>query len=262
MSPNTKSSNSERDNELLKAVTALDPWFYPLRIGNVVIMPGRGSNQSAQTLSDRTVFREQLLVEEVISRYDLKGKSVLEIACNMGYWSSRYVSHGASCVVGVEGRDLFVKQAELFWSENKPLPESQYKFILGNVLDEDIWSQIRKEGPFDVTLCTGILYHLPEYRQLLSWISEVTRDLMVIDSRFSEAPEEASAEPGDLIFNAIEETRVRIIPNLGGVVEHLDSVGWSSERLYPRFLTPKTMSSVDNYDRGARITVLATPKVR
>ena len=254
----TTEIKAEADKKLLRKIKELDPWFYPLKIKNVRVVPGIGSNQPPQRLNDRTLFREHLIVGEVIKRYDLKDKSILEVASNMGYWSSRYVQHGARRVVGIEGRDLFIKQAELYWSTVKLLPKNQYKFILGNVLDKELWARIVDMGPFDVTLCTGILYHLPDYRYLLEMISKVTKDLIVIDSRVSKESEQLSSEPGDLKFNSIEQTRERIIPNIYKLMEYIELLKFNPELIEPRFIIPQTIPLCDDYNVNNRVTIICS----
>lgn len=254
----TTEINAKKDGELLQKIKELDPWFYPLKIENIRIVPGIGSNQPSQRLNDRTLFREHLIVGEVIRRYDLKGKAILDIASNMGYWSSRYVQHGAKRVLGIEGRDLFVKQAELYWSTLKLLPRNQYKFLLGSVLDKDLWKKIVKMGPFDVTLCTGILYHLPDYRYLLKMIAKVTKDLIVIDTRVSEKPERLISEPGDLKFNSSEQIREKIIPNIFKLMGYIESLKFNPEIIEPQFIIPQTMPLCDNYNIKNRVTIICS----
>ena len=246
------------DTAALEAeIRALDPWFYPLVVGGVQVMPGTGSGWSAEKLSNRIRCRQTLMVDEVVRRYDFTHKAVLELACNCGYWSSRYVAHGANRVVGVEGREKYVQQAELFWRTEGILPRDQYRFLQGNVLSAELWTRLRQQAPFDVSVCAGLLYHLPEYRQLLAWMAAVTRDVMIIDTRVQSGPEVIITEPGELHFNAIEETRDKIVPNFKQLVAHIHAVGFVPERLVPSFESPDGLRDVDDYNLGNRVTIFA-----
>ena len=58
-------NDDEFRQELLQKIKALDPWFYPLHIKGIRVIPGIGSNQPWQRLNVRTLFREQLLVDRI-----------------------------------------------------------------------------------------------------------------------------------------------------------------------------------------------------
>src|SRR5262249_43821504 len=85
----------------------------------------------------------------------LRGKRVLDIACNSGFWSIQCALLGAE-VVGFDARDVLIEQANLL------------KSIVG--LDNvsfrqlDFWSMSPESlgGVFDIVLNLGILYHLPD----------------------------------------------------------------------------------------------------
>lgn len=258
----TGRSETPETRALLSEIDALNPWFYPVVIDNIRVVPGIGSNQPPQRLNDRTMFREHLIVGEVLSRYDVRGKSILDLACNLGYWSSRYVAHGALRVLGVEGRQLFLDQARLFWSHSVPLPEDSYDFLKGNVLDASVWERIREAGPFDVCICSGILYHLPDYRELLERVARVTRDLIVVDTRLSDEPERPRLGPRGLFFNSIDEAPEEIVPNRGKLISCLESLGCSVEVLKPRYFCPADLPAWDDYCLGRRATMLANRRDR
>ncbi|MEL6349089.1 MAG: methyltransferase domain-containing protein [Myxococcota bacterium] len=247
-----------RDRAALEdEIRSLDPWFYPLNIGGVEVQPGVTSDWDAQRLSNRIRCRRTLLVDGVAEYIDFQGKSVLELACNCGFWSSQYARLGANRFFGVEGRERIVKQGKLYWKHGGFLPPEQYQIVQGNVLDPKLWSRIREQAPFDVTLCAGLLYHLPDYRQLMAWIAAVTREAIIIDTRVTDQPETLIEEPGDLGFNAIEATRSKIVPNYRELFKHLKSLGFTLTRIKPTFESPPGLLDNDDYNQGARLTVIA-----
>jgi len=197
------------------------------------------------------------MVDEVVSRYSFQGKSVLSLASNCGYWSSRYVAHGARKMFGVEGREQYLEQAKLYWSTEQFPPIDARDFVSGNVLDVQTWSKFRPKGPFDFTVCAGPLYHLPDCRQLLAWIAAVTNEALVIDTRVTLKDERPVDEPGDLCFNAIEATRTKIVLNLRDLLRHIQSFGFQPEVLSVRFESPPGLRDVDDYNLGNRVTILA-----
>ncbi|HVS12271.1 MAG TPA: methyltransferase domain-containing protein [Planctomycetota bacterium] len=245
------------DWKLVDEIKALHPWFYPVTLKNLQVTPGVGTHVTADYLQHRAACRSSLLVDEVGRRVDLRGKSVLELACNSAWWSARYAERGAARVVGMEGRDLYRRQAELYWSSNAFLPEGSYRFLQGNVSDPADWKALRELGPYDVTLCAGILYHVPNYREILSWAAEVTREVLIVDTRVGDAAEELVEEPGELFFNAIPETRVKVVPNLDKLLAHLRTLGFEPEVLPVGFPAGLGVDDVDNYADGSRVAVVA-----
>lgn len=243
---------------LEQAIGELNPWFYPLTVGGIRVVPGIRSSVSRAYLENRTRCRERQLVYEVCQRYDVSGKSVLDLACNCGYWSARYAERGAVRVLGVEGRELFRRQAALYWETNGYLPEGSCRFVAGNVAEEQTWHGIRKEAPYDLTVCAGILYHVPNYREILEWASGVTAEAMVVDTRVGDGCEEPVEEPGDLCFNAIEQTRLKVVPHLPSLLGVLRSLAFEPEVLPVSFPTGEGVTGPDDYAAGRRVTVLAT----
>ncbi|MCC6405971.1 MAG: DUF1698 domain-containing protein [Planctomycetes bacterium] len=253
----TKEELDRVDWNVVERIKALHPWFYPVALGNLKVTPGVGSHIAADFLENRTRCRQALLVDEVARRYDLKGKSVLELACNCAYWSARYAERGATRVVGLEGREQYVRQAELYWQTNGFLPKGSYEFLGGNISDASAWQQLRDRGPFDVTLCAGILYHTPNYAEILRWAAEVTREVLIVDTRVTDEPEQSIEEPGELYFNAIRETRVKVVPNRAKLVATLRELGFAAEILPVGFQAQLGVDDVDNYAAGKAVTILA-----
>ncbi len=246
-----------RAGELRSKIEALNPWFYPIRIGPVEVEAGVGSPVTHEFLVNHTHCRATLLVDEVARRFDLKNKSVLELASNCGYWSSRYAELGATRVVGLEGRDQFLEQAELYWSENRFLPSDRATFLRGNVADRRDWNALFALGPFDFTLIAGILYHVPNYGDVLKWASEVTREALVIDTRVVHGDETIVDEPGELRFNAIEATRRKVVPNLKELVRALEELGFAAEILPVAFPEAIGVENVDSFVQRNRVAVFA-----
>ncbi len=238
-------------------IAALDPWFYPLRVGSVEVTAGVGSPVSHEFLVNHTHCRAQLLVDEVARRTELRGKSVLELASNCGYWSARYAELGAARVVGLEGRPQFLEQAELYWSVNGFLPAERCTFLRGNVADRRDWAALEALGPFDVTLVAGILYHVPNYREVLRWASELTREVLVVDTRVVHGAETTVDEPGELRFNAIAQTRRKVVPNLDQLVAALEELGFAPEILPVHFAEAVGVENVDSFVQRNRVVLFA-----
>lgn len=247
-----KDAGGKSEQKFNKELYDLNPWFYPVIIEGEQVIPGIGTEQDAATLNERTLFREQQIVDAVVRKYDMKGKYVLDIASNIGYWSSRYVDYGAEQVVCVEGRELFVKQAQLYWKQKNAIPD----FIVGDVCSEKTWSEIENKGKFDVCLCCGILYHIPNVIYLLEKMCSITNDLILIDTRV-ETETKDRKERSDLYFNSIPKIKKVITPRKENIIHYLQERGFDVEIVRPRFLHPQSVKSCDDYNKGRRVTIAA-----
>ena len=111
------------------------------------------------------------------------GKSVLDIGCNAGFYSTVARLRGAESVVGLDHQPHYIAQAHLIREILRT--DIDFRVADGHTLDSGI-------GPFDVVLNTGIIYHLQNPMDFLTKIASITRELMyleteaLVDPRFSE----------------------------------------------------------------------------
>lgn len=110
----------------------------------------------------------------------IKRTRVLDIASGEGAFSIAFDKAGAEEVVGVEGRELYVRRAQ-FAAEQ--LGARATKFQQGDVRRISADSH----GVFDLTLCFGILHHLgqSDFLPFLKRIAEVTKDMVIIYTHVS-----------------------------------------------------------------------------
>jgi tRNA (mo5U34)-methyltransferase len=109
----------------------------------------------------------------------LAGKRVLDLGCNAGFWSLAAVEAGAELVVGIDGRQMHVDQANLVF-EAKGVDRARYQFLRGDVLTTEL-----DEEPFDIVLCLGLLYHVSNPVGLMERIGAWSDDLVVFDTTLS-----------------------------------------------------------------------------
>jgi len=243
-------------------IKQLNPWYYELKINDVKIKPGiypikKKDFPDTEWLINRQKCRKKLLIDEVIKRFNFNDANILDIGCNCGYWSSIYIiKYGAKYVVGLEGREKFIKQANLYY-ENLGI-KNKSMFILGNVMEIDY--RYLSGIPFDFVLCAGILYHIKNYKLLLEKISKANTRALVIDTRISPI-EYGFMEPGDLFFNAIEETRDKRIPTMDRLLKLLNNFGYNVEIIPPKFKTIKGVTGVDDYNAGNRVCLFCEKKI-
>jgi SAM-dependent methyltransferase len=114
----------------------------------------------------------------------LKGKRVLDLGSNAGYWSLAAIEAGADFVLGIDGRQMHIDQANLVF-EAKDVERSRYQFELGNIFDYDFAQQ------FDVVLCLGLMYHIAKPLELFEVIDGVGASLVLIDTTVNLIPTSA-----------------------------------------------------------------------
>ena len=165
---------SEHDR-LRERVASFPRWHYEFDLGGVrtPIFNRTHVNRHAQR---REYFFAPLIQ---LCGGSLAGKRVLDLGCNAGFWSLAAVEAGAELVVGVDGRQMHVDQANLVF-EAKGVDRARYQFLRGDVFTTEV-----DQGPFDVVLCLGLLYHVSNPFGLMDRIAAWSDDLVVIDTTLS-----------------------------------------------------------------------------
>jgi tRNA (mo5U34)-methyltransferase len=112
---------------------------------------------------------------------DLRGKTVLDIGCNGGFYSIAMKRRGADRVLAIDWDDRYLAQAR-FAAE---VSEVDVEFRQLSVYDVATLHE-----RFDVVLFMGVLYHLRHPLLALDLLHEhVTRDLLVFQSMLRGTPE-------------------------------------------------------------------------
>src|SRR5437868_3667970 len=165
MKTQTLTSACNSRDEIENQIRQLGPWFHNLNIHGVQTAPEHFLGNYPDTKWQR--------FEHVLPQ-DLRGKTVLDIGCNAGFYSIEMKKRGASRVLGVDFDERYLAQAR-FASECLGL---DIEFQRLSVYD------IHQLGEkFDVVLFLGVLYHLRHPLLALDLIHEhVTRDLFIFQS--------------------------------------------------------------------------------
>lgn len=245
--------------ELNTLIQRLNPWYYPVQIGGIPVTPGVGARQTSLELTEATTYRTKLLVDAVLPHYSFTGKRVLDVASNCAYFSARYVEHGASSLVAIEGRAEYVKQGQLYWSANQFLPDDKYRFVQGDVTAKTTWRTIQKHTPVDFALCCGILYHIADHERLLRRIHAVTREAVLIDTRVAPVGSRKAAgfkEEGGWNWDALPDNDRVALPTMLSLLEFFRIRKYRVIPLSAGVPVTENMVRNDNYDRGSRIAML------
>jgi tRNA (mo5U34)-methyltransferase len=151
--------------QIERRVRELGSWFHNLDLNGVRTAPDH-------FLGDYPALKWRNFAHAVPQ--DLRGKSVLDIGCNAGFYSIEMKRRGADRVVGIDFDDRYLDQAR-FAAEVKG---QDIEFRKLSVYD------VAELGErFDVVLFMGVLYHLRHPLLALDLIREhVARDMMLFQT--------------------------------------------------------------------------------
>ncbi|HYV16548.1 MAG TPA: methyltransferase domain-containing protein [Conexibacter sp.] len=162
----------------------------------------------------------------------LRGRRVLDLGCNAGWWSLAAIEAGAERVVGVDGRRMHVEQAELVFSV-KGVDPARYAFHEANLLAPDALPH----EPFDVVLCLGLLYHVNRPYELMELMARAQAAVICIDTEVSQRPGSAFDVRFDDPENpkdAVDDAFV-LVPTRRAVHDLVGQFGYDCATLAPRF---------------------------
>lgn len=174
-------------DEIRSGIEERGPWYHNMDLGGVMTAPGHFLGDYPRVKFERFAH--------AIPR-DLRGKSVLDIGCNGGFYAIEMKRRGAERVVGIDADELYLEQA---------------RFAAGVVGVDielrrmDVYEVGALRESFDFVLFMGVLYHLRHPLLALDLIREsVVRGTMIFQSMQRGAREIARLE-ADYPF---EETSV------------------------------------------------------
>ncbi len=152
-------------DEIRQRVRDLGDWFHNLNLSGVQTAPNH-------FLGDYPEIKWRNFANAIPA--DLRGKTVLDIGCNAGFYSIEMKRRGAARVVGVDFDEAYLAQAR-FAAE---MCEADIEFRQLSVYD------VGKLGEkFDIVLFLGVFYHLRHPLLALDLIHEhVAKDLLVFQS--------------------------------------------------------------------------------
>jgi tRNA (mo5U34)-methyltransferase len=152
-------------DKIRERVASLGDWFHNLDLRGVKTAPGHA-------LGDYPTCKWQHFAHAIPQ--DLRGKTVLDIGCNAGFYSIEFKRRGADRVLGIDSNEGYLAQAR-FAAE-----------VCGVDIELEqmsVYEIGRLEEKFDVVIFMGVLYHLRHPLLALDLIHEhVSRDLLIFQS--------------------------------------------------------------------------------
>jgi tRNA (mo5U34)-methyltransferase len=196
-------------NELKERIARFPTWQYEFEFDDGVKTPVGDDKKISRHAQRRRYFFDALLR---VTGGSLSGHRVLDLGCNAGFWSLQAIEAGADFVLGIDGHEAYVDQANLVF-EAKGVDPARYRFATGNIFAYDF------EEQFDVVLCLGLLSVVAKPVALFELMTRVGGEIIVIDtglSRVTSAFFEVSrlAEPQ----NAVDSAMV-LLPTREAVIE-------------------------------------------
>src|SRR5215212_4743325 len=245
-----------QDEEIRQKIANFPRWHYQFDLrGNLTPIHKEGRvNRHAQ--------RKKLFFDPVVRLFGgtLKDKRVLDLACNAGYWSLASIEAGADYVLGIEGRQMHVDQANLVF-DVKEVQRDRYDFFLGDIFETDF----RQYGTFDVVLCLGLMYHISKPMELMEKISEVNEDILVVDTRLAKASGsffKLVPQYPDSYMSAVDRP-IAMRPTRRAVLELAEHFGYSVVTLEPDFRNAKgepAWAGGHDYQGGSRRAFICAKK--
>jgi tRNA (mo5U34)-methyltransferase len=165
-------------DEIQRRVEALGPWFHNLELGGVSTAPRHFLGDYPRACFAR--FEHALP--------DVRGKTVLDIGCNGGFYTIEMKRRGAARVVGIDSDDGYLEQARF---------AARVKRVEIELRKMDVYDVGALAESFDVVLFMGVLYHLRHPLLALDLVREhVVGETMIFQSmqRGSAAIEEAAED--------------------------------------------------------------------
>ena len=195
----------------------------------------------------------------------LKGKRVLDVACNCGGFSVEAAKHNSDYVLGIDVVDHYIEQAN-FIKRALRLRHVEFKVMNIESLERS------KVGLFDITFCFGILYHLENPIHAMKQLSSITESIMLVDTtvmliptymkfllkkplwlmNFPPVSNSQSKDIGTSLWRSREKV-VQFSPNENAVVDLLKFLGFSKVKK----IKPKERGLEKRYYTGQRVTFLA-----
>jgi len=107
----------------------------------------------------------------------LEGASVLDLASHDGRWSFAAAKSGAARVVGLEGQQVLVDDAEKSF-DFYGIAQSRYRFVCG-----DLFQTIKdlQPGSFDVVMCFGFFHMHNRHHEMLREVQRLSPKYLIMD---------------------------------------------------------------------------------
>jgi len=165
------------DNQIREELAKHDLWHYAFSFEGGISVSLRHRNVSPLATPERPLQRFRHFMPYLIAAAggSLRGKRILDIACNAGFWSIQCALLGAD-VTAFDGRGELIEEAKLIKSI-VGLPNVEFTVL-------DFWKMSPESlgGRFDIVLNLGILYHLTHPLEALQLTKSMAKTHILLDT--------------------------------------------------------------------------------
>jgi tRNA (mo5U34)-methyltransferase len=148
-----------------RRIVELGDWFHNLQLGGISTAPNH-------FLGDYPSIKWRKFAHAIPS--DLRGKTVLDVGCNGGFYSIEMKRRGADRVVGIDSDAAYLAQAQ--FAAEVSGADIEFRQL-------DVYSVRELHERFDIVLFMGVLYHLRHPLLALDLLHEfAVKDLLVFQS--------------------------------------------------------------------------------
>jgi SAM-dependent methyltransferase len=232
-------------SELEDRIASYPSWRYRFEFDGGVATPVHDRSVINRDEQRRRYFFEPLLS---LTGGSLRGRRVLDLGCNAGYWSLLAAGAGADFVLGVDGRASYLEQAELVF-EAKGIARERYRFAQANVFELELHER------FDVVLCLGLLDHVHRPFELFELMARSGAELLVIDTEVSRA--RSSLFELARLYNAADalEGPLVLVPSRQAVSDLASELGFRTVALELRI---SDFAGMQDYRRRRRLAFICS----
>lgn len=181
--PLPRAANAPSNDEIRQTFAKFgDGWHYAYEFEGKLSLEGNNYGIPFQTV-DRPLKRFKHFMPYLVDACggSLKGKRILDIACNSGFFSIQCALMGAE-VIGFDGREELIEQAN-FIKNIIGIDNVEFKVM-------DFWSMNPEalSGKFDACLCLGLLYHLPKPIEALELLRTMSKGPILLNTQVHRSP--------------------------------------------------------------------------
>ncbi|HEY0381871.1 MAG TPA: methyltransferase domain-containing protein [Candidatus Elarobacter sp.] len=217
-------------------IERLAPWMYEFTFAD-----GTRTPLMAEHLRAIHAVRLSMIVDVLDIASLLRGSTVLDVACNEGYFGLELAKRGAADVFGIDSRPRNIEKAE-FARDRLALPNC--RFTVGDVTEMAL-------PPADVVLLLGIVYHVEDPIRLIRRAAAAARAVLFVETQLLKAHEPlrfgwgspAARESPDAFAMLREDPAANdlsaehgfsLVPNASAIVSVLRDIGFRSiAQLHP-----------------------------
>jgi tRNA (mo5U34)-methyltransferase len=203
--------------ELRSTISALHPWDFFYQLGHGVV------TMNWPAVRERMFFRSHVITDvvEKLLGDEIGSCSVLDLACNAGYFALDIASRGLQYAHGIELREKSVHQAQFLMDYYRI---ENVGFEVADVFAYD------PDRPYDVVLNLGLFYHVTQPFELARRTFDLCTRFAVFDTICHREP-----FPGYIVVGGRDVDRptngkysLELVPTYRGLIETLYEAGFSA----------------------------------